>query len=157
MSYLYPTEPAWWSALCFRLSGPENIPVRRLIALSAELPLQGFLALAQDTEPEVLSALSENPALPPDLSLQLFRHPDAEEFLPEDKAWFDRLLTRPELTSDDLIMVMERVSGDGMEEAILHPNADWSVLEDYFRCYGRVDSPELAGKLLRRFPWGGHQ
>lgn len=154
MRYDYPANAAWWDALCFRLSGPENVPVRRLLAGSPELPREGFLALLEDKEPEVLGGLSENPSLPPDVALRLLRHPDGGEFLTE--SWFDRVLADPALSSDDLCLVMEHASGEGMEGALLHPNSDWTVVEDYFRCYGQVDDPVLAAKLLRRFPWGEH-
>lgn len=154
MGYDYPAEQPWWDALLFRLSGPENVPVRRLLAGSPELPRAGVLALLGDTEPEVLGALGRNPCLPTDIALQMVRHPDAREFLEE--GWCDRLLTDPTLSSDDLGQLMDYASGVGMEEALLHPNADHSVVDDYFRCYGRVDDPVLAAKLLKRFPWGEH-
>lgn len=152
MSFDYPTDPAWWNALCFRLSGPENVPVRRLLAGSPELPLAGFQALLSDPEPEVLSALGENPSLPPELALELLRHPLAEDAFEED--WFDRRLSEPNLSNDDLARIIEFGSWVGAAGAVTHANSDEDVVEDFFRCRYRVDSPELAGRLLRRFPWG---
>lgn len=152
MRFDYPTDPAWWNALCFRLSGPENVPVRRLLAGSPELPLAGFQALLSDPEQEVLSALGENPSLPPELALELLRHPLAEDAFEED--WFDRRLSEPNLSNDDLARIIEFGSWVGAEGAVTHASSDESVVEDFFRCDYRVDSPELAGRLLRRFPWG---
>lgn len=152
MRFDYPADPAWWDALCFRLSGPENVPVRRLMAGSPELPRVGFQALLRDPEPEVLSALGENPSLPPELALALLRHPLAGEAFGED--WFDQRLQEPSLSADDLVLIIEFGSWVGAEGAVLHANSDADVVEEFVHSGYRVDSPELAGRLLHRFPWG---
>lgn len=152
MRFDYPTDPAWWDALCFRLSGPENVPVRRLLAGSPELPRVGFQALLSDPEADVLNALGENPSLPLELALALLRHPLAGEAFGED--WFDQRLQEPNLSADDLALIIEFGSWVGAEGAVLHVNSDWDVVEDFVHSGYRVDSPELAGRLLRRFPWG---
>lgn len=151
MRFDYPTDPAWWNALCFRLSGSENVPVRRLLAGSPELPRAGFQALLSDPEADVLNALGENPSLSPDLALELLRHPLAGEAFGED--WFDQRLSEPNLSADDLTRIIENGSWMGRDQAVMHANSNENVVDEFFNCGGRVDTPELAGLLLRRFPW----
>ncbi|MCY1704285.1 hypothetical protein [Deinococcus sp. SL84] len=108
----HPADPAWWQTTLFRLSGVENVPIRRLIAGNPDLPREGFLALMDDQETDVLRLLSRNPSLPIDLALRLLSHDYSNDFIDTD--WVDVLIAAPNLSADDLCQIMEEASWEGI-------------------------------------------
>ena len=150
MSVRYPQDAGWWEATLFRLSGEDNQPIRQLIAGNPALPPVAFEALLHDKDLDVLLEISQNPALPDYLVLQLLRHPDTRDVLEEE--FYDGVAHHPDLTPNDLESLMENASDLGQEWAVLHPNADWSTVSAFLGEYrGILDSCRMA-KLIERFP-----
>lgn len=155
MSEKYPTDAAWWEATLFRLSGPENVLIRRLIAGNSDLPPAAFEVLVRDDDWEVLRELAFNPLAPREVELAAWRHPDALDFA--DDEFYERISTHPDLTPQDLERIMESDVAEAQEQAVLHPNGTAGTVNAFRREYVGDFDGFLIGRLLERFPYAEHQ